>query len=226
MRRTSRAAVGSTTFTFASVVDQDKGALTVGTPITTTIAASGQNASYTFAGATGVHKTVDITATNWGSGDARLYVYDPSGTLYTYCNLATAPTYCDFIPNVSGTWKLLLDPQGQAVGSTTFTLVNDQAKGGLTKNVAITTTISAKGQNANYTFAGLNGTPVTFDVTATNWGSGGATLYFYQPDGTLYTYCNFTTDPTQCYLTPNITGTWKVMLDPYEASVGSTTFKY
>jgi hypothetical protein len=220
------ATVGSTTFTYVSATDQDKGPLTVGTPISTSIAVSGQNAGYTFAGTTGVHKTIDVTATNWGSGEARLYVYDPSGTLYTYCNLGSAPTYCDFVPDLTGTWKLVLDPQGAAVGSTTFTLVNDQAKGALTANTPISTSITVKGQNANYTFAGTNGTPVTFDVTATNWGSGGATLYFYQPDGTLYTYCNFTTDPTQCYLTPNVTGTWKVMLDPYEASVGSTTFKH
>jgi len=217
-------AVGSATFTFAN--DVATVPLTAGIAVPTAITIRGQNADYTFAGTVGAHETVNVTASNWGSGEANLSVYTPNGELYTYCVLTTGPTFCDFIPHVTGTWRLQLDPQGAAVGSTNFTLVHDQAKGPLTPNIPIATTISIKGQNANYTFAGTGGTPVTFNVTASNWGLGAATLNFYMPNGTLLDYCIMTDEPVQCDFTPNVTGTWKVVLDPYADAVGNATIKY
>lgn len=218
------AAVGSTTFTYAA--DLEKGALTAGTAVTTAPAVRGQNASFTFAGTDGAHEDLSVTASNWGDGAANLEVYAPNGQIFTYCVLETGPVYCDFTPNATGTWKVVLDPQGAAVGSTTFALVHDQAKGALTAGTSIGTAISTKGQNATYTMPGTADVSVSFLVSASNWGQGAATLNLLSADGSVYDYCILSVGATTCQFTPNVTGTWKVLLDPYEGAVGSTTFKY
>jgi hypothetical protein len=76
---------------------------------------------------------------------------------------------------------------------------------------------------ATDTFAGTSGTLATFNITASNWGTGSALLYFYAPTGTtLYTWCRVdTTIP--CIFTPNVSGSWRVTLDPQINSVGSAT---
>ncbi len=154
----------------------------------------------------------------------RLYLYNPSGTPFTYCDLAATPTFCEFTPNVTGTWKAVLDPQAAAIGSTTLSLASDQAKGLLIPGVPVSTSVAAKGQNATYTFAGTSGHLATFDVTASSWSTGSALLYFYAPTGaTLYNWCRVDTT-SFCAFTPNVTGTWRVTLDPQANSVGSATF--
>ncbi len=215
--------VGTATFTYA--VDQNKGALTDGTAVTTTVGVHGQDAYYTFPATAGTHVTLNITASNWGSGSAYLYIFGPTGPLYSNC-VVTITTICEFYPNATGTWRLQLDPYDTALGSTTFALTNDQNKGALTSGTPISTTIAIKGQNANYSFAGVSGVHSTFYVSATNWGAGSARLYFYQPNGTLWDYCILTASPISCDLTPTVTGTWRASLDPTDNSVGSSTLTY
>src|SRR6185436_10091875 len=72
--------VGSATFSYAA--DQEVGPLTSGLPVTTLIATSGQDASYTFAAVAGGHVSFAVTAAGWGSGSAELEVFRPDGTLY------------------------------------------------------------------------------------------------------------------------------------------------
>jgi hypothetical protein len=213
------------TATTASAVVVNGGTLTSGTPVTATIGTANQDIQYSFAGTNGVHATVDVTATNWGAGTARLYVYTPGGPLFTSCALAAAPTFCEFTPNATGTWKLTLDPVGTAVGSAKFTFANDLNKGALTAGAATTTALPWKGQNASYTYAATAGRPVTLNVTASSWGSGSARLYFYRPTGTaLFSFCNLGNAPTTCSLYPDTTGNWRITLDPLSSAVGSTTF--
>lgn len=220
------ASLGTTTFVYAQ--NQDKGALALNTPVTTSIAIPYQDARYTFPATANTHLSLDVTATNWGTtGTAKLNVYMPDGTLYIQCPLATAATFCDFTPNLTGTWKLALDPQGAAVGSTTMNLVADQNKGALATGTAITTTITAKGQNALFTLAGTPGTEATLQVTGTNFGVGGAArLYLFAPTGnTLYDFCDLEPGTTECTFYPSTTGNWRVTLDPLEAATGTTTIK-
>lgn len=220
------ASVGSTTFVYAQ--DQDKGALTPGTPVSTSVTIPYQDVRYTFPATANTHLSLDVTATNWGTtGTAKLNVFMPDGTLYVQCPLAKAATFCDFTPNTTGTWKLTLDPQSTAVGSTTMNLVADQSKGALTVGTTITTTIAAKGQNALFTLPGTPGTAATLHVTGTNFGAGGAArLYLFAPTGsTLYDFCDLEPGTTDCTFYPSTTGTWRVTLDPLEAAVGTTTIK-
>jgi hypothetical protein len=217
--------LGICTATTAAADEIDGGTLTSGTAVTGATSVVGRDIQYTFAATAGAHVTFDVTASNWGTGTARLNFYNPSGTFYTSCDLANVATFCYLTPDVTGSWKVKLDPQATAVGSATFTFANDQAKGLVSPVTPVTTSITTKGQNAIYSFAGTNGTLTTFNISAANFGNGGAALYFYTPSGAYFTFCTVNTT-SYCGFTPNVTGTWKIVLDPEAASVGSTTFTF
>jgi hypothetical protein len=218
--------MGIVTATGASADVVSGGTLTNGTAVTATIAVPSRDVQYQFTGTNGLHSTIDVTASDWGSGSAQVEIVQPNGTLYTYCTMSAAPTFCEFTPNISGSWGLRIDPVGPATGSATFTFGTDQAKGKLASGTPITTTIAIKGQDAHYTFAATGGLPVTFNATASSWGTGAARLYFFPPAGGLYDWCNLGNTPTTCTIYPNVTGDWNVTLDPLDNSVGSTTFAY
>jgi hypothetical protein len=225
-------AVGSATFT--AVSDQIGGALTVGKAVTTKITTPGQSAGYTFTATADKHTTIDIPATNWGTGgSAKLYLYSPAtpsathGVLQLICPLGSTPTYCEFTPSSSsnGTWRAVIDPQGQAVGSATMTLATDINGGVLTAGKSVAATL-VHGQGANYTFAATAGSHVTFDVTATNWGTGDAYFGVFDASNTGQLFCKLTTAPRGCDFTPDSTGTYKVLILPENGAAGSLAFTY
>lgn len=216
------ASVGSTTFGY--VADQVGGALTGGHAVTATIGTAGQNADYTFAATNGTHVSFDVSATNWGTGNAQLRFFTPTGVYAYACTIAATPTYCDLTPNSTGTWTVVLDPQGSATGAATFTYAPDQNKGAIVKGTPVTTAIAQRGQNARYTIAATSGVKITVKVTAANWAGGSAALELFPPSGSpLFANCVIST-ATTCTYTPNSTGTWNFQLDPSGATTGSTTF--
>ena len=209
--------------TFAFYPDQIKGAVTAGVPITTTINAWSQDAHYTFAATKDAHLTFTITATNWEPGNAYLRFYNPTGGAAGYCELRSTQRSCDLTPNVTGTWKIKLDPNGDSVGSTTFAFYPDQNKGAITAGTPITTTINAWSQDAWYTFAATKDVKVVLAITSTGWGTGNAYLRYYNPTGGSAGYCELRSTARTCEITPTVTGTWKIKLDPTGDAVGSMT---
>jgi hypothetical protein len=95
----------------------------------------------------------------------------------------------------------------------------------------VNVSISKPGQQLCYTFPATAGKNVAFDVTKfdiTDTGPGNVAeifLYFYEPDGTAVTDCSFEGN-YYCNFTPTVSGTWSVMLVPYEDSVGSLTLTF
>jgi hypothetical protein len=216
-------AVGTVTMTLGA--DQNKGMLVPGVPVITTFGSRGWQATYTFAATAKLHATIDVTATDWGKGDADLLVFQPNGVLAMICPLASAPTFCDFIPKVSGIWKVAVVPGSDSIGSAKMTLAMDQNKGALTAGTAVTTTITTKGQRAYSTFAGTAGKSATIAVSSTNWGSGSANLNIYQPNGSRVMICPISTAAATCTFSLRSTGTWKVEVAPNGNALGSATFK-
>ena len=100
--------------------------------------------------------------------------------------------------------------------------------GQLTSGKPVKATIAMPGQQVKYTFAATANKNVTFNVTHFNFtdssGPVQVTLYFYEPGSSPFTQCTFVSNSTCSFTTP-VSGTWKVALVPYEASVGSLTLK-
>jgi len=114
--------VGSLNLTFANNVPTK--ALTVGTPVTTTLKFEGQEAGYTFAATADKTATFDVTHfdfTGNGPVDVFLEFYEPgSSTSYTTCDIV-GNTTCAVKPPVGGTWSIALVPYAATVGSLTLT---------------------------------------------------------------------------------------------------------
>ena len=216
------ASTGSATFTLAT--DIIGGALTPGASTSVTVTSRGQNAAYTFAGVSGQHITLDVTASNWGAGSANMRLYSPSGYQIGVFGMTTSPAYGDYTLGATGTWTVLLDPYLASTGSATFTLATDIIGGALTPGTSTSVTITSRGQNAAYTFAGVSGQHITLDVTASNWGAGSANMRLYSPSGYQIGVFGLNTSPTYGDYTLGATGTWTVRPDPYLASTGSATF--
>ena len=215
--------LGIVTATSAVADTVSGGPLTNGTAVTAKIAVPDQEIEYTFTGTAGAHQTLDVTASGWGSGTAQLAVRNPSNEAELYCPLDSGTSYCEFTPNVTGTWTVVVQPLEDAKGSVTFKLVADQAKGLLAPGTPSTATIAVRGQRAGYTFAATKDKTTTIDVAASNWGVGGASLRIYQPDGVFGLDCDIDAAPTTCELTPPVSGIWRAVVTPRDDSLGSAT---
>jgi hypothetical protein len=106
------------------------------------------------------------------------------------------------------------------------------AAGQLTSGKPVKATISKPGQQVKYTFAAKADKNVTFNVTHFHFSQPGGPnevfLDFYKPgSSSKYTQCNDgVIGNTYCNFTTPVGGTWKVVLVPYEANVGSLTLTF
>jgi hypothetical protein len=207
------------------------GTLTPGVAVAAVVTAPGQHVQYQFAGVSGQHVTFDVSASAWASGStpgtAYFHLYSPAGVYSGFIYLAQGSTYKDFTLNASGTWRLVLDPTGSAVGHVSFTLAGDVADRGLNPGVAVNTTIGYRGQNAGYYFVGASGQHVSVDVSASAWASGStpgsAYLRLYSPAGVYSGFIYLAQGPAHGDFTLSASGTWRLTLDPTAAATGHIT---
>ncbi len=218
-------ALGCVLIAAAPAAAAGPGTLTAGVAVTATISTPDTNLSYTFAGTSGRHATLDVSASSWpGGGSATLKVFNPENTFVTQVALGQSPTYLDFAMAETGTWTVVVDGTGNSTGSATFTYVTDVGPQALDAGVRVATTIAYRGQNAVFTFAATSGRHATFDVSASSWpGGGSATLRVYDPAGTFITQVGLNQSPTFVDFSIGTTGTWTMVLDPTGGSTGKAT---
>jgi len=132
-----------------------------------------------------------------------------------YIDVQTLPT--------AGTYSVFLDPQGAAVGSATLTLydVPPDVTGTVSiGGAAAPVTMSVPGQNGRVTFGGTSGQQVTVRITGNTMTYVVATLL--KPDGTTLTSITlFSASGNFATQTLPTTGTYTVVIDPYQERVGS-----
>ena len=200
--------------------------LTSGKPVTATISASGQQVGYAFAATAKKNVTFDVTHfdfTDSGLVDVLAEFYEPgSNSIYTTC-VFSGNSFCNFTTPVSGTWKVVLTPNGATAGRLILTFANDVATQALTPGTPVTTTLKFEGQEAGYTFAATAGRSATFDVTHFDFTDNGPVevlLEFFEPgSSTSYTTCDVAGNTTCLVKTP-VGGTWSFALVPYGATAG------
>jgi len=101
------------------------------------------------------------------------------------------------------------------------------AGGQLTSGQPVAASISASGQQAQYTFAATAKENVTFNATHFDFTDHGQVLLdFYEPGSkSIYTMCAFSGN-SFCNFTTPVSGTWKVVLFPNAATAGSLTLTF
>ena len=196
---------------------------TIGTPITVTTVAPGQNAKISFAGTAGTKASIvlsGITAADTPIGGVTFSVLNPAGTAVVKAfNAGTAGKFVQpFALATTGTYKLTIDPAYDNVGAVTatiYTLPADSTAPITVGGAAQTATMSSPGQNGRLTFTLATAKKVSFKMTNSTIG---LDPFF----GTKVSIVNTATNAT--VLTAFSVGTSDEFHDPVSLSAGSYAF--
>ena len=228
---------GSVSFTLNDVSADVIDTITPGgPPVTVTTTVPGQNAQVTFDGTASQRISLKISGVSMtgGNGFVDIRIKNPDGSWLT--NTTTVTSSGGFVDTrvlpVTGTYTILVDPQGTNIGSVTLTLYDVPAD--ITGPIvaggsAVTVTTNTPGQNGVLTFEGtatqrvfLRVTGVSMTGGTNNW----VNVSIKKPDGTNLN--SAVVDSGGGYIdtqTLPVNGTYTVLADPTNASTGSLTLQ-
>ena len=164
---------------------------------------------------------------------ARKCRFNPDGhTLVAPTFFGTSGAFIDVqtLP-ATGTYTILVDPQGTDIGSVTLTLYDvpaDPTPSITPGGAAVTVTTTVPGQNARPTFSGTAGQRVSLQLTNVTIGTStccSVRVSILKPDGTTLVSPTLfgTTGGFIDVQTLPATGTYTIVVDPQSADVGSAT---
>jgi hypothetical protein len=196
---------------------------TIGTPITVTTTAPGQNAKISFPGVAGTKASIvlsGITAADTPIGGITFSVLNPAGTAVVRAfNAGTAGKFVQpFAISTTGTYKLTIDPLYDNFGSVTatiYTIPADSTAPITLGGTPATATTTAPGQNARLTFSLASAKKVSFKMSNSTIG---VDPFF----GTKVSIVNTATNAT--VLTAFNVGSSDEFHDPVSLSAGNYAF--
>jgi len=230
------AGTGQANVSLNHVTGEDQGTITPGVPVSVSVNIPGQNPRWVFNGTAGQRISLNITDSNlpmacpWCQA-AYVSIYKPDGQVFVQGTWANASgTFIDVqtLP-VSGTYTLLLDPQGASTGRATIGLYNipSDDQGPITADgTPVLANITIPGQKILRSFAGTQNQVVSLQALNSAFGCGTGTIAILRPDNTTLSsinYCN-----SQQFLEPVTlpeNGTYRVMVDGSGASLGQATLR-
>ncbi len=194
-------------------------ALTLGTAITSTISQPGEIDEYTFTGAVGQRLYYDGLINN-NTSTIYSQLISPSGqTVFSLGDADSDRT--PFTLTEAGTYRLILDGQGDNTGNYSFNLIDASAATAITLGTTITETLTPGLQADIYRINGTAGQHLYFDSLITGFAS--ANWYLYDADNKTVTGTNLGSDFTA---TLPGDGTYVLVLDGYaENSTINYNFK-
>lgn len=223
---------GSATFALYAVPPNSSGAITIGGPaVILGNTAPGQNVNLTFSGTAG--QRISMNATSFSSTLAcpAFAILKPDGTSLVASSYNCASSFFIEVTTlpVSGTYTIVMDPNGTSTGSATFTLyeVPPDAGAVLTPGAAgLTLATTTPGQNFSLSFGGTAGQRISLNVTGIASFAPCPSFSVIKPDGT-----NLLAPTTPCggtffvdATTLPLSGNYTMVMNPSGASTGSATF--
>jgi hypothetical protein len=222
-------ATGSATLTLYDVPPDVTGTISPdGSPVTVTLVAPYQNGRMTFAGTAGQRVSLRMKFVSTSCCTANVSILKPDGSLFVSpIGVGSVETFIDAktLP-VTGTYTILVDPQGTATGTAMLTLY--AIPGDVTANITpggppVTVTTTAAGQNARLTFAGTAGDGIVLAIGPTCCAT---TISILKPDGTtLVSPKPVGTAGGKIYTRLTVTGTYTIVVDYQLSSLGSVTLQ-
>jgi hypothetical protein len=177
-------------------------------------------------------KLSDVTIGTSCCSSAKISILKPDGsTLLSASSFGTSGGFIDTktLPQ-TGSYRIPVDPQSNAVGSVTLTLydVPDDPTGTLVLGGAASTlALDVPGLNGWRTFSGTAGRTVTLRLTAVTIGTScctSAKVSVLRPDGTtLVSPASFGTSGKTLSFSLPTTGAYSIFVDPQSNGVGSVT---
>jgi len=230
--------VGSATLTLYDVPPDVTASMTPGgAPLTVTLGpVPGQNALVTFSGTQGQRIALGMSNVTIGTStccSARVSITSPDNSTLVYATpVGRNGGFLDTkVLPMSGTYTILVDPQGADLGSMTLNLYDVPPD--VTGTIAIgggpvTMTLApTPGQNGTLTFGGTANQRVSLrlsNVTIGNTSCCGAKISLLKPDGTTVVPPILVgTFGATITATLPVTGTYSIVVDPQQAYVGSIT---
>ena len=196
-----------------------------GASVTVAATAPGQNARLAFDGQAGRRISLKLSATT--IPNAYVSILNPNGSaLASNVYLGASGGFVDTkVLPATGSYTILVDPQGAATGSTTLTLYDVPADAGGSLTVggpSLMASITTPGQNARITFAGRAGQHVTLQLSAVSVLISYMTIQ--KPDGTaLGPSTLVTTSGRTIAADLPADGTYSIAIDPLAAEIGAMT---
>jgi subtilisin family serine protease len=226
---------GSVTLQLYPVPEDVTGLITPGgPPVSVSVGSPGQNAQLTFAGTAGQRVSLKLSGVTMGTSpccSSKVGLLKPDGTSLVMGTLfGTSGGFVDTkVLPVSGTYTVVLDPQGMDVGSATAALydVPLDVTGSLTvSGPGVNVSLGTPGQNATLTFAGTAGQRVTVRASSVTVGASTCcsfVLSIKRADGVTVGSTLFGTNGGSLAVTLSVTGTYTVVVDPQSANTGGAT---
>lgn len=227
---------GSMTLTAYNVLNDVVDTVAVNGSKTVTTTSPGQNAKVTFNGTSGQRISFNFTNVTIGSScctGVRITITKPGGTselLPLPLSLGTNGKFMEPVAlPTTGTYTMLIDPQGAAVGSITINhyVVPADVNTTISANGSSVNLTLAVGQNATYSFSGTAGRRVSLKLSGVTFGPASCCVAkFLSPSnatvGTPFYFGGQATDFVDPVTLPS-TGTYKLKIDPLDASAGTAT---
>jgi subtilisin family serine protease len=220
------ASTGSMTLTLYDVPADAGGAIAFGGPSPTlSMSTPGQNGSVTFDGRAGQRASVKLTST---ISSAYVSILNPDGSVLTpNTYVGTSGGFLDpkSLPT-SGSYRIVIDPQGAATGSMTLTLYDvppDVTAAIAPGGAAVSISAGTPGQNARISFDGLAGARISLKLGATTIAN--AYVSILNPNGSALAsnvYLGTSGAFVDTKVLP-VTGSYTIVVDPQGAATGSTT---
>ena len=220
-------ATGSATLTLQDVAPDVTGSiLPDGNPVTVTTTTASQNARLTFSGTAGQAISMKMKYAPATCCTANVSILKPDGTiLVSPIGVGTVEKFMDAktLP-VTGTYTVLVDPQGTSTGTMTVTLYLVPADVSATITPGgppVTVTTTSAGQNARLTFAGTAGDGLVVTIGPACCATAVSIL---KPDGTtLVSPKAIAITGGKVYTRLTVTGTHTILVDYQSTALGSVT---
>lgn len=221
---------GSINFTLYNASDATGTIVPGGPPVNVATTTPGQNVRLSFLATAGQRVSVQFSNSTY-SGCYGVYevIKSAEGETLASNGFCTTSGFVDTVTlTAGGYYTLLVDPQGTTTGSQTVVLndVPPDVTGSINAGgspVTITTTIP--GQNAVLTFSGTAGQRVSLQLSdSTFTGCYAVNNAIRKPDGTTLTSSGLCgTSGFLDTVTLPVNGTYSILIDPVDATVGSQT---
>jgi RHS repeat-associated protein len=229
-------ATGSMTLTLYDVPADLSGSITPGgSAVTASIGTPGQNGTYSWTGTQGDRVSLNATNISLNHGYEIVRILKPDNSVWFSSGATSSHYFFDTMTlPTTGTYKITIDPQDDATGSTTLTLysVPADAQGklvidGATRNA----TVTIPGHNPTFSFSGGAASglaePVVVSITASNINL--ATVTIKDPNGgTVVSHSignGATTVDSTTLSIDNPAARYSLIVDPVVENTGTVTLK-
>ena len=217
-------ATGSASVT-AWVFDELAGTnITPGTPTAVAINNQGQTDSLTFSGTAGQYASVLFSNSTFGCC-VTVSILNPDGSTLISNNTGSSSMVLNPVAlPVTGTYTLLIAPNNGATGSASVTawVFNEQTGTTLTSGTPTAVTINTPGQTALLTFSGAAGQYVSTLFSNSSFGCC-VTVSVLNPDGSTLISNNTSGSLLLNPVALPVTGTYTVLIAPYNGTTGSAS---